>query len=488
MATDTATHAPRLKRTLTLWDLILYGVIVIQPVAPMSVFGVLSERGRGHVVTTLLIAMVAMLFTAFSYGRMARAYPSAGSAFTYVGQEINPALGYVTGWSMVMDYMLNPMICIIWCSQQANVFAPGIPYWGWALFFGAVFTFLNIQGIKTSARVNTLLAAGMGAVVAVFFMAAARYIFSNPHDGAAFFTRPFYDPQLWDSKAVLAATSIAVLSYIGFDGISTLSEEAENPRRNILLATVLTCFVIGVLSALEVYGAQLLWPASQPFPNVDTAFTFVAGRAWKPLFAIVGFTLLVANFGSGMGAQIGAARLLYGMGRSKALPQSFFGVVDPKRHVPRNNVFFVGTIALAGALLVSVGLFSYGLGAEMLNFGALIAFMGVNVAAFVRYYVREGGKSPIPPAILTALVIALVLWPSSNWIVLAIAGVLLAILALIAPPLAGFTICFFLWKNLSWKAWIVGGIWMVVGIAFGAIKTKGFRGDLVDFELPPEEA
>jgi amino acid transporter len=486
--TATTASAPRLRRTLTLWDLILYGVIVIQPVAPMSVFGVLSDRGRGHVVTTILIAMVAMLFTAFSYGRMARAYPSAGSAFTYVGQEINPALGYVTGWSMVMDYMLNPMICIVWCSQQANVFAPGIPYWGWALFFGAVFTFLNIQGIKTSARVNTLLAAAMGAVVAIFFMAAARYIFGNPHDGASFFTRPFYDPALWDTKSVLAATSIAVLSYIGFDGISTLSEEAENPRRNILLATVLTCFVIGILSALEVYAAQLLWPASQPFPNSDTAFTFVAGRAWKPLFAIVGFTLLVANFGSGMGAQIGAARLLYGMGRSKALPQSFFGVVDPKRHVPRNNVFFVGAIALGGALLVTVGLFSYGLGAEMLNFGALIAFMGVNMAAFVRYYVRDGGKSPIPPLVLTALVIVLVLLPTSNWVVLAVAGVMLAILAVWAPPLAGFTICFFLWKNLSWKAWVVGGIWMLAGIAFGAVKTKGFRGDLVDFELPPEEA
>ncbi len=120
---------PRLRRSLTLWDLILYGVIVIQPVAPMSVFGVLSDRGHGHVVTTILIAMVAMLFTAISYGRMARAYPSAGSAFTYVGQEINPALGYVTGWSMVMDYMLNPIICTIWCSQQAHVFAPGVPYW-----------------------------------------------------------------------------------------------------------------------------------------------------------------------------------------------------------------------------------------------------------------------------------------------------------------------------------------------------------------------
>ena len=468
--------APRLRRTLTLWDLILYGIIVIQPVAPMSVFGVLSDTGHGHVVTTLLIAMVAMLFTAFSYGRMARAYPSAGSAFTYVGQEINPALGYVTGWSMVMDYILNPMICIIWCSQQAFVFAPGIPYWGWALFFGAVFTFLNLQGIKTSARVNTLLAAGMGAVVAIFFMVAIRYITGHPHDGASFFTRPFYDPQLWNTKAVLGATSI-----------STLSEEAENPRRNILLATVLTCFVIGILSALEVYAAQLIWPATQPFPNSDTAFTFVAGRAWKPMFAILGFTLLIANFGSGMGAQIGAARLLYGMGRSEALPQKFFGTVDSKRHVPRNNVLFVGGIALAGALLVSVNLFSYGLGAEMLNFGALIAFMGVNLAAFVRYFVREGKHNAVPPLLLTGLIIAMVLWPSSNWTLLAAAGTALAILALWAPPLAGFTICFFLWKNLSWKAWIAGSIWMAVGIAFGAWKTHGFRGDLVNFDLPPEE-
>src|SRR5215469_13848923 len=168
------TAAPRLRRTLTLWDLILYGIIVIQPVAPMSVFGVLSDAGRGHVVTTLLIAMVAMLFTAFSYGRMARAYPSAGSAFTYVGQEINPVLGYITGWSMVMDYILNPMICIIWCSQQAHVFAPGVSYWEWAVFFFVIITLLNIQGVKTSARVSTGLGAAMGVVVVIFFIAAAR--------------------------------------------------------------------------------------------------------------------------------------------------------------------------------------------------------------------------------------------------------------------------------------------------------------------------
>ena len=447
MSSETAANSgPRLRRTLTLWDLILYGVIVIQPVAPMSIFGVLSNRGHGHVVTAILIAMVAMLFTGISYGKMARAYPSAGSAFTYVAQEIHPGAGYVTGWSMVMDYILNPLICTIWCAQQAHDFAPALPVWGWKIFFAVVFTLLNIRGVKTSARINAGMAAGMGAVIVVIFVAAVRYIFGHPHADPEFFTRPFYDPATFSTGALFGCTSIAVLTYIGFDGISTLSEEAENPRRNIMLATVLTCVVIGLLSAVEVYVAQLIWPASEAFPNVDTAYVHVVGRAWGPLFAVVGFTLLLANFGSGMGAQLGAARLLYGMGRSNALPKSFFGAVDEKHHVPRNNVFFVGGIVLIGSFFLS-----YGLGAEMLNFGALIAFMGVNAAAFIRYFVRAKERK---------------LWN-------------------LIPPLAGFFICLGLWLNLSRPAMIVGSIWMGVGIAFGVWKTRGFREPL-SFEMPAE--
>src|SRR6476620_7376465 len=219
-----ATTTARLRRTLTLWDLILYGVIVIQPVAPMSAFGVLSKGGHGHVVTAILIAMVAMLFTGISYGKMARAYPSAGSAFTYVAQEIHPAVGYVTGWSMVMDYMLNPLICTIWCAQQSHEFAPGVPVWGWKIFFAVVFTLLNIRGVKTSARINAGMAVFMGAVIAMIFVAAARYIFGHPHDEAGFFTRPFYDPATFNFKALFGCTSISMLTYIGFDGISTRFE------------------------------------------------------------------------------------------------------------------------------------------------------------------------------------------------------------------------------------------------------------------------
>jgi putrescine importer len=445
----------QLQRALSLWDLILYGVVVISPVGALAFFGVLSQRGHGHAATTIVIAMLAMLPTAVSYGRMARAYPSAGSAFTYVGKEISPALGYVTGWGMVMDYLAAPPINVIWCSQQGHVFFPGIPYWTWAVLFAALFTAVNIQGIKNSARVNILLAAGMGVVIVVFLIATVVYLLNHPHPGAGFFTRPFYDPKTWSGNGILGGTSMAVLTYIGFDGISTLSEESKNPRRHILRATIISCIVIGVLSGLEVYAAQLVWPDSQPYPNLDTAFTFVAQRAWAPLFGVVGITLMVACIGSGIGTQLAAARLLYGMGRSGALPKSFFGVLDPARHVPRNNVLLVGAFALAAALtlpLIAGEATGYELGINLLNFGALIAFMGVNAAAFVRYYVRADKKTMLN----------------------------------LVPPVAGFFVCLLLWWNLNTQARVLGAVWMVIGIVYGAWKTRGFRGDLVSFDFPPE--
>ena len=218
----------------------------------------------------------------------------------------------------------------------------------------------------------------MGVVILIFLAAAARYVLRAPHEGIAFFTRPFYDPQTFTVPAVLGGTSLAVLTYIGFDGISTLSEEAENPKRNILLATVLVCLITGVLASIEVYAAQLVWPGSQPFPDVDTAYVSVAGRAaghW--LFSLINVTLLVATVGSGMGSQLGAARLLYGMGRGNAIPKSFFGAIEAKRRIPRNNVLFVGVFALIGTTFLT-----FERAAELLNFGALLAFMGVNAASF----------------------------------------------------------------------------------------------------------
>ncbi|MHB8540245.1 MAG: APC family permease [Candidatus Acidiferrales bacterium] len=297
-------------------------------------------------------------------------------------------------------------------------------------------------------RINAFLAAGMGIVIVIFVVEAVRYIYHLPYYGPGFFTHPFYNPKTFSSPALFRGTSIAVLTYIGFDGISTLSEEVKNPRRNVLLATVLVCVVTGVLASIEVYLAQLVWPASQPFPDVDTAFVHISGRVGGIfLFGLVNLTLLVANIGSGMSSQLGAARLLYGMGRSNALPRSFFGVIEPKNHVPRNNVLLIGGLALAGAFAIS-----YTLGAEMLNFGALMAFMGVNAAAFVRYYLREERK----------------FWTN------------------LVPPVLGFFICLFICLHLGWQAKLAGGIWMAVGIVYGAIKTRGFQSKLVQFDYPAD--
>src|SRR5262245_7950441 len=147
----------RLKRSLTLGQLVVMGVIFVQPTAPMPPYGAIHVIGKGHVVTTVLIAMFAMLCTAISYGRMARAYPAAGSAYTYVGREVHPVAGYLTGWCMLLDYVVNPLICTIWCASAAHDLAPMVPSQVWIIVFAALFTGLNLRGIQANARTNQLL-------------------------------------------------------------------------------------------------------------------------------------------------------------------------------------------------------------------------------------------------------------------------------------------------------------------------------------------
>jgi amino acid transporter len=448
--TPVSSSPTTLKRSLRLWNLIIIGIVIVQPIAPMGIFGVINNEAGGHVVTTILIAMVAMLFTAISYGRMAQAYPSAGSAYTYVAQEIHPGLGYVTGWAMVMDYVLNPLVCTVLCSKLTQNILPGAPYWLLAIGFAGMFTALNLNASHTSARINEVLAAGMMVVVAIFFAFVARSLGGLHQYGSEFFTQPFYNPETFSFHGVWHGTSIAVLTYIGFDGISTLSEETENPRRNILLATMLVCLITGVLSSLEVYAAQLVW-GLKPFPArmVESAFPLVARQAGGfLLFHLLNFAILIANVGSGMGAQLAAARLLYGMGRSDAIPRKFFGAIEPKRRIPINSVVLIGAIALIGALFIS-----YERGVELLNFGAFIAFMGVNLACFVRYFARAHRKR----------------WTN------------------LAFPWLGFSICCFVWLNLSKPAKTAGAVWIVAGIVYGAIKTRGFQAELVRFEAPADD-
>ena len=439
---------PGLRRSLGLGGLVLTGIVMIQPTAPMPLYGIVAQEARGHVVTTVLIALVAMLFTACSYGWMARAYPSAGSAYTYVGQEVHPAAGFLTGWSMLMDYVLNPVICTIWCAKACLNIFPDVPLIFWQLGFALLFTGLNLRGIQATARTNGLLAAAMGCVVAAMLIATIRYVAGLPALDASYFSRPFYDPATFSVDRISTGTALAVLTFIGFDGMSTLSEEVKNPRRNILLGTVLTCLIIGFASAVEVYAAQLVWPSGLAFPDVDTAYVHVAGRAGgSVLFQVVNATLLAATVGSGSGAVLAGARLMYGMGRDGALPGRFFGVLDSVRRVPRNNVVLIGVLAFLGAQLMS-----YQRGAELLNFGAFIGFMGVNLSALLRWYLRSGERR----------------------------------LYYLLMPAAGFLVCGYIWWSLPAPSKLAGGAWLAFGLAYGAWRTRGFRRDLVRFELPAE--
>ena len=229
---DTRTEPGQLHRVLRLQDLVFYGLIIIQPTAPMPIFGVVSQVGHGHVVTALMIAMIAMLFTAISYGRMARLYPSAGSAFSYVGKALHPGLGFLAGWSIILDYVLNPVICTIWCSKATQNFLPMVPYWVFVLLFALLFTQINLRGVELSAQVNKWMGIVMCGVVAIFLGYALRYIFMTPHVPADFLL-PFYNPQTFTWPRLSGAAAVSVLTYIGFDSVSTLSEEVENPRRNI---------------------------------------------------------------------------------------------------------------------------------------------------------------------------------------------------------------------------------------------------------------
>jgi putrescine importer len=436
----------RLRRVLGIWDLIFYGMVLIQPTAPIPLFGVAQKLSDGHTVTTILIAMLAMVITAVSYGRMAAVYPSAGSAYTYVGRTINPHFGFLIGWAMLLDYVLQPLLSVIWISaalQSRYMTAVSFPII--ALIVAGLVTALNLIGIKSSARANKLLLIAMCAVIAVFFLLGVQYLFRREQWAGLFSVAPFYSVGTFNLHRIWGATSFAALTYIGFDGITTLSEDVENPKRNVLLATVTVCVLTGVLSGAEVYLGQRIWPDWHTFSNLETAFMDVCRRVGGPiLFQAMGVVLLLAALGSALTGGLGAARLLFGMGRDGVLPRKFFAHIHTETNTPTYNILLVGVIAFCGAIGLNYIGNAYEHAGELLNFGAFLAFMGVNLSAFWHFGLLRRGPAR-------------------------------RILVDIVAPLTGLGFCASIWWNLNQLAKIVGGIWFLVGFAYLAVTTRGFR-------------
>lgn len=439
--------APQLKRVLTLWDLVFYGIVLIQPIAPVPLYGVAQKLSDGHFLTTILIAMFAMLITAVSYGRMAALYPAAGSAYTYVGKGLNPHLGFLAGWAMFLDYLLQPLINTVWISTALHArYMAKVPFTAWAAVIAGIITLLNLRGIRSSARANKVLLFSMFVVVGAFLVLAIRFLLRSQGLPALFSSKPFYDPATFNSHRVWTATSFAALTYIGFDGVTTLAEDVKNPKRNVLLATVLVCLFTGVFGGLEVYLGQLVWPNWHNFSNLETAFMDICSRVGGILlFNAMGAILILAAFGSGLTGGLGAARLLFGMGRDNVLPRRVFGYLSPGSSTPTYNILIIGALTFVGAVVLNSIGNAYEHAGELLNFGAFLAFMGVNLATFWQFAIfpRPGYRRRI---IVDAVL-----------------------------PVIGFVFCFLIWWNLNSLAKTIGGIWFAIGVLYLAITTNGFR-------------
>ena len=459
MSNEAGGGVPQLRRTLKLSDLIFYGIVLIQPIAPIPLYGVAQKLSDGHFVLIILIAGFAMLITAVSYGRMAALYPTAGSAYTYVGKGLNPHLGFLAGWAMILDYLLQPLINTVWIStalheRSAYFHIPQIPFVIWALIIAGIMTALNLAGVKASATANKVLLAVMSVVVVYFIVAAIRFLYGGQGWAGLFSIQPIYDPKTFNAHKILTATSFAALTYVGFDGVTTLAEDVENPKRNVLLAVVLTCVIAGVFSGLEAYLGARVWPNWQSFPNLETAFMDICARAGGLILSwSMALVLIVAAFGSGLTGTLGAARLLFGMGRDNVLPKKFFGKLTPGTSTPTNNILLIGGLSFAGSVMLNYIGSAYEHAGELMNFGAFLAFMGVNFACFWQFSMRRQQGAPMN-FVRDALV-----------------------------PLVGFLFCGLIWVDLNIIAKAVGGIWFAIGLLYVGYKTNWFRSApvMIDF-------
>lgn len=451
--TDTAEPAsaaqPHLKRVLGLWDLIYYGVILTSPIAAVPLFGEGQVLSHGHTVLTLLIAMVAMSVTAVSFGRMAAIYPSSGSVYTYVSRELNPHIGFVIGWAMFLEYLFQPIQNALYAVLTVERLIPRVSFAILAALCVGLITVMTVQGIRFTARTNEVLLGFMMLVTTVFLVEAIRFTIFHHHYAGLVSLQPIYNPSTFNLRAIAAGTSLAALVFIGFDGVSVLAEEVKNPKRNVLLASVLVVLFTGLFSGLQVYLAQRVWPDYTTLHDPETAFMDVARLASGPLlFAAYGVMLLVSSVACGLAGHVGASRLLYSMGRDDVLPKKVFGYLSPKKSNPIYCVWIVGILAYIGVVTIP-----WEHAAEVVTFGALLAFMGVNSAALRRFWFS-------PEAI-----------GHRNFFVDAFV------------PGFGIVFCFVLLISLqTWTKW-AGITWLVVGILYSAYATRGFtlRPKTIDF-------
>ena len=411
-----------------MWALVLFGLAFVGPTAPYTFFGVGAVQSRGHFALVYLIAMIAVSFTAVSYGKMAAAFPEAGSTYAYASKAIHPVVGYLAGWVMILDYILMPMLCVIIVGVTSNKLVPAVPYWAWVVLTSIAITGINLAGIEMTSRATTIFNVILAVSVVWFVGAAVWALTHGVGRGTLLSLEPFYSPGNFSLKLVMGATPVAVLSFLGFDGISTLAEDAKDPQRNVARATLLVCFIAGVLFILQTYLGQLIWPDYSTFNPIETAFSDIGRKIGGPALAYLIALLVVGQaWASGIASQASASRLLYGMARDGKLPYALFGYLHPKRRTPIYSIVLMGAIAMVAGLLLDLDK-----AAELVNFGACAGFMVVNLSVIGQYFFRTRNG-----------------WWGS----------------LISPAI-GFFVCLWIWLSVSTLAMKVGAVWTVMGVGY----------------------
>jgi amino acid transporter len=434
-------YKPRFKRVLSRRDLILYGLVILTPTAPYPVYGIVQRDSQGHAALCYLVAMVAMLFTAASYGKMSGAFPAAGSTYTYAQRSLNEHVGFLAGWAMLLDYFLIPLLSVIYASLTSARLIPQVPYYAWVVMYTVMITLINVRGIKVTTNASKVMMVIMTGCAILFVVRSAWWIVSEQGWGGLFAMHGIYRPETFALGPLMLGAGAATLSYIGFDAISTLAEDTIHPEKDIALATVLVCLIQTVFCFLTVYMATLVWPDFALFPQTDTAILDIGqrvGGAW--MFGAITFVLLVAGLASALTGQAGASRLLFGMGRDGVISRRVFAHINPKYSTPTRGIY-----VMAGVSLVGAALGDFEIAVHLLNFGAFIGFILVNFSVIRHYYLRLRQRSGL--GFFTNLVF----------------------------PLLGAGVCIYIWMNLSTKAKWVGFIWMGIGVIYLAFLTKGFR-------------
>jgi putrescine importer len=442
-ATTTNNHeqVTTLERSLGLGSVVLIGLAYMTPLIVLGTYGVVAQLSNGTVPTAYLVTLVAMLFTAFSYGRMASLYPVSGSAYTYVGKEMGPQLGFLSGWLIQLDYFFLPMVAWLIGAAYLSAQFPGVPTAVWIIAFVLITTVLNVIGIKVAARANFLLMALQLLVLGIFVVLCLGY-FVRGDTGASLWS-PFFNGGTTPA-AIAAGAALAAYSFIGFDAVTTLTEETHDPRRNIPRAVLITALLCGVLFIVASYATQLAHPGAS-FKNPDSAAFEIAGMIGGNLFASFFLAgLVIAQFAAGLAIQATSSRLLYAMGRDGVLPRRVFGYLQPHFRTPLFGIALIGIVGLAALFLDVTTSTSF------INFGAFSAFTLVNLSV-IAHFLRHRPQRRIG-----------------------------AVLAWVALPLAGAVVDFYLLTRLDIRAIVFGSLWLVIGVVLLAWLTRGFR------QTPPQ--